>query len=232
MAKEKYLKLGELLVREGLITQAQLEKAIVVQRQEGKRLGEVLIKLDMVKEEQMLVALGKQINIPYFTLGTGMLKPSTNQTLEQLVPQDVACKNLVIPLSRTLNSLTVAMCDPLDIILLDNLKRLTGCEINPVIATRSDIAKAIEDFYGKSTMFKDAVEASYDDLTATATEKAANEGNESELSLDKLIARAEEAPVVKLVDLIIRQAIDEQASDIHIELFKENLSPFSLFQVV
>ncbi len=224
MVKEKYLKLGELLVREGLITQSQLEKAIVVQRQEGKRLGEVLIKLDMVKEEQMLVALGKQINIPYFTLGTGMLKPSTNQTLELLIPQDVACKNLVIPLSRTLNSLTVAMCDPLDIILLDNLKRLTGCEINPVIATRSDIAKAIEEFYGKSTMFKDAVEASYDDLTATATEKAANEGNESELSLDKLIARAEEAPVVKLVDLIIRQAIDEQASDIHIELFRESLS--------
>ncbi len=224
MAKGRYLKLGELLVREGIITPAQLEKAIIVQKQEAKRLGEVLIKLDMVKEEEMLSILGKQINIPYFNLGTGMLKPSPNHGLEQLVPQDVAYKNLILPLSRTLNSLTVAMCDPLDIILLDNLKRLTGCEINPVIATRSDIAKAIEEFYGKSTMFKDAVEASYDDLTASASEKAEAEANESELSLDKLIARAEEAPVVKLVDLIIRQAIDEAASDIHVELFRDNIS--------
>ncbi len=223
MDRERYLKLGELLVREGLITQEQLEKAITVQRQEGKRLGEVLIKLEMVKEDQMLSILGKQINIPYFSLGTGMLKPSPSHGLERLIPQDVSLKNLVLPLSRTLNSLTVAMCDPLDIILLDNLKRLTGCEINPVIATRADIIKAIEEFYGKSTMFKDAVDASYDDISASSA-GIESEAAESELSLDKLIARAEEAPVVKLVDLIIRQAIDERASDIHIELFRENIS--------
>lgn len=226
MAKERYLRLGELLVQEGLISSAQLEKAIAIQKQEGGRLGEILIKLGMVKEDQMVAVLGKQFNIPYFSLGTGMLKPATDQELERLIPQDVAYKNGVIPLSRTLNSLTVAMSDPLDIILLDNLKRLTGCEINSVIATKSDITKAIEDFYGKSAMFKEAVEASYDITTtaAAAAETLEIETSEPELSLDKLIARAEEAPVVKLVDLIIRQAIDERASDIHIEPFRDKIS--------
>lgn len=224
MTKDKYLRLGEIMIKEGLVTAEQLEKAMVVQKQEGKRLGEVLIKLGMVKEDQMVAALGKQINIPYFPLGTGMLKPVSDQSLENLIPQDMAIKNCVIPLSRTLNSLTVAMSDPLDIILLDNLKRLSGCEINPVIATRSDIAKAIEDFYGKTAMLQEAVDASYDSSPFDSEGMSGSETADSELSLDKLIAHAEEAPVVKLVDLIIRQAIDERASDIHLELYKDRIS--------
>jgi len=221
MQRDKYLRLGELLIREGLITPSQLEKAISVQRQESGRLGEILIKLDMVKEDQIVAVLGKQLNVPFFTLGTGMLKPVAGQGLEHLILQEFAFKNFVLPLSRTLRSLTVAMFDPLDFILIDNLKKLTGCEINPVIATRSDIKKAIEDFYGKSAMLRDAVESSYN-INATTQEFGDDLGQE--LSLDKLIARAEEAPVVKIVDLIIRQAIEEGASDIHIEPFKEKTS--------
>ena len=221
MPKDKYLRLGELLIKEGLITASQLEKAISVQRQESGRLGEILIKLDMIKEDQMVAALGKQMNIPFFTLGTGMLKPVADQGLDHLILQEFAFKNYVLPLSRTLRSLTVAMFDPMDFILIDSLKKLTDCEINPVIATRSDIKKAIEEFYGKSAMLRDAVESSYNIDTA-----AQGTGDElgQELSLDKLIARAEEAPVVKMVDLIIRQAIEEGASDIHIEPFKEKTS--------
>jgi type IV pilus assembly protein PilB len=222
MSKEKYFRLGELLVKENLISAGNLEKAISVQKQEGGRLGEILIKLGFIKEDQVVAVLGKQLNIPYFSLGTGLLKPAVDQGLEQLIPQEFALKNAVIPLSRTLRSLTVAMADPLDIILLDNIKKLTNCEVNPVIATKSDINKAIEEFYGKSAMFKEAVEASYN--IATTVTKDESELGEEELSLDKLIARAEEAPVVKLVDLIIRQAIDERASDIHIEPFKDTIS--------
>jgi len=221
MQKDKYLRLGELLIREGLITPTQLEKAISVQRKESGRLGEVLIKLEMVKEEQIVAVLGKQLNVPFFALGTGMLKPVAGQGLEHLILQEFAFKNYVLPLSRTARSLTVAMFDPLDFILIDNLKKLTGCEINPVIATRSDIKKAIEEFYGKSAMLRDAVESSYDIDT---TEQDTGDELGQELSLDKLIARAEEAPVVKIVDLIIRQAIEEGASDIHIEPFKERTS--------
>ena len=221
MAKEKYLRLGELLVKEGLINLTQLEKAVAVQRQEGGHLGEILVRLGMIKDEQLVSILAKQLNIPYFSLSTGMLKPAADQGLGKLIPQDFARKNCVLPLSRTLRSLTVAMSDPLDIILIDNLRKLTNCEINPVVATKADITKLISEFYGKSTMFQDAVEASYD-VNAAALEIATD--TEEELSLDKLIARSEEAPVVKLVDLIIRQAIDERASDIHIEPFKDKIS--------
>jgi type IV pilus assembly protein PilB len=223
MPKERYLRIGELLIKEGLINNSQLEKAISTQRQEGGRLGEIIVRLGFIKESQLVIALGKQLNIPFFSLGTGMLKPAMDQGLERLVPQDFAIKNSVIPLSRTLRSITVAMSDPLDLILIDNLRKLTGCEINPVIAIKSDITKAIEEFYSKSTMFREAVEASYD-ITSVGAPFVEIEGAEQELSLDKLIARAEEAPVVKLVDLIIRQAIDERASDIHIEPFKTRTS--------
>jgi type IV pilus assembly protein PilB len=221
MVKDKYLRLGEFLVKEGLITASQLEKAISAQRQEGGRLGEVLVKLGMVKEDQVVAALGKQLNMPYFTLGTGMLKPATDQGLERLIPQDFAFKNSVLPLSRMLRSLTVAMSDPLDLLLIDSLRKLTGGEINPVIATRSDIMKAIDEFYGKSAMLRDAVDSSYE-IDSSVVQASEDMGQE--LSLDKLIARAEEAPVVKLVDLIIRQAIEERASDIHIEPFNDKIS--------
>ena len=218
--KREYLKLGELLLKEKLINESQLEMAVSVQRQEGGRLGEILVRLGAIKEDQLVAVLGKQLGIPYFSLGTGMLRPAVDQDLEHLISQDFALKNMVLPLSRTLRSLTVAMADPLDLILIDNLKKLTGCEINPVIATKSDIVKSIEQFYGKSAMFKEAVDASYDITPSEVVE----ETSDQELSLDKLIARAEEAPVVKLVDLIIRQAIDERASDIHIEPFKDRIS--------
>lgn len=221
MVKDKYLRLGEFLVQENYITAGQLEKAISTQKQEGGRLGEILVKLGMVKEDQVVAALGKQLNMPYFSLGTGMLKPAADQGLEHLIPQEFAYKNLVLPLSRMLKSLTVAMSDPLDLLLIDSLRKLTGSEINPVIATRSDIMKAIDEFYGKSAMLREAVESSYDVSSSPAMSV---EEIGQELSLDKLIARAEEAPVVKLVDLIIRQAINERASDVHIEPFKDKIS--------
>jgi type IV pilus assembly protein PilB len=220
--EEKYLRLGELLVKEGTITQIQLEQAVRVQKQDGGRLGEILVKIGVLKEDQLVAALGKQLNIPYFSMGTE-LKPAFDQNLEKLIPKDFALKNVVLPLSRTLNSLTVVMFDPLDIILIDNLRKLTSCDINPVIAAKSDINRAVEKFYGKSTMFTDAVEASYD-VSYDQSPFEDTEISDQELSLDKLIARAEEAPVVKLVDLIIRQAIDERASDIHIEPFKDKIS--------
>ena len=221
MVKNNYLRLGDFLLKEGIITAGQLEQAVTAQRQEGGRLGEVLIKLGIVKEEQVLTALCKQLNMPYFSLGTGMLKPAADQGLENLIPHAFALKNVVLPLSRILRSLTVALSDPLDILLIDSLRKLTGGEINPVVATPSDILKAIEEFYGKSSMLKDVVDSSYD-MDSSIVQKSEDLGQE--LSLDKLIARSEEAPVVKLVDLIIRQAIGERASDIHIEPFKNRIS--------
>jgi type IV pilus assembly protein PilB len=223
MAREKYLKLGELLIKEGLLTDAELEKAINFQRQEGGRLGEIIVKLGLVKEDEIVRVLGKQLGIPYFTLGTDMLKPAPEKKLENFIPYEFAVKNFVLPLSHTLKSLTIVMADPLDLILIDNLRKLTGCEINPIIATKAVILKATEEFYGKSTMLDEAVSASYVGNTARQLEGGAD-SLEEELSLDKLVGMAAEAPVVKLVDLIIRQAINERASDIHVEPFKDRIA--------
>lgn len=218
------LRLGDLLVKEGLITKEQLLKALEEQKkQSGSRIGEVLVHLGMVTEHDLIATLGKQLAIPYVTSGAGLLRPAIDQGLEKLISKDFAVKNIVLALSRNLNSLTCAIYDPLDLVLIDNLRKLTGCEINPVIATKSDILKAIEEFYGKVNLLKEAVKESYGEAEGGPSEREV-EGDEEELSLDTLIAKAEEAPVVKLVDLIIRQAIDERASDIHIEPYKDRIS--------
>jgi len=215
-----HLKLGEILIKQGLITKQQIDKAVEVQKNEGGRIGEVLIKLGMIKEEDMVAALGKQLSMPYASHASGLLVPAQDQALEELVPKDFAQKNLALPLSRNMNSLTCAVFDPLDLMLIDNLKKMTGCEINLVISNKTDIIKAIDEFYSKISMLEEAVKESHLIETTLVTE---TKSDTEELSLDKLIAKAEEAPVVKLVDLIIRQAIDEHASDIHIEPFKDNI---------
>lgn len=219
----KYKRLGEILIAEGMITSQQLEEAITVQKKERIRFGEALIKLGHIDEEQIVIALSKQLAIPHVSLASGKLRPAHDQNLQQVIPYEFAVKNLVLPLYISLNSLTIAAFDPLDLILLDNLKKLTGLEVNVVICTRSDILRAIDAFYGKGRAFKEAIQASYSDDAEEAEFEVRTE-EESQLSLDKLIAKTEEAPVVKLVDLIIRQAIEEGASDIHIEPHREKIS--------
>lgn len=218
-----YLKLGEILIRDGLLNEEQLNQALAQQSDEGVRLGEILVKLGFINEQNMIAAIGKQLSIPYVSLSTGHLKPAVDQGLEELISKDFAVKNHVLALSRNLNSLTCAISDPFDLILLDNLRKMTGCEINPVIATRADIEEAISKFYSKADMLKQAIQESYH-IEQTFTKEEEIQGEEEGLSLDKLIEKAEEAPVIKLVDLILGQAIEERASDVHIEPFKERIS--------
>lgn len=215
----RYKKLGDILISEGMLTEKQLKEAVNFQEKEGGRLGEALIRLGYVNEEQIVIALSKQLGLPYISYESGKLRPMPDQNLEELMPQDFALKNIILPLSRSLNSLTVVMFDPLDLILIDNLKKITGCEINPVVATKGDILKSIEDFYGKDKFFREALDEAGAIDRAEGVEGVIKEisSEETDLSLDKLIAQAEEAPVVKLVDLLIRQAIEENASDIHVE---------------
>ncbi|HQP92255.1 MAG TPA: hypothetical protein PLU24_06225, partial [Candidatus Omnitrophota bacterium] len=156
-----YFKLGEILIKEGVITQAQLDEVIKVQAKEGGRLGELLLKMGVATEEDVVVALGKQLNLPYVSIGSGLLKPAADQSLDVIISKEFALKNFVLPLSKTMNSVTCAITDPLDVILIDNLRKMTNCEINPVIATKTEILKAIDDFYGKRDILKAAVTESY-----------------------------------------------------------------------
>lgn len=218
--KKSKSKLGEILIKEGLITEEQIEKALLVQKQEGLRLGDTLVKLGLVSEKDIVIALSKQLSIPYATYAKGLLRPSADQDLQGLIPEEYARRHTLLPLSKNLNSLTVAFVDPLDLITIDNLKRMTSCEINPIIAPKSDLTRAIDEFYGKEDLLKDVISDTY----ALEEFKLEKGEREEDLSLDELIAKAEEAPVVKLVDLILMQAIKDRASDIHIEPFKDKIN--------
>ena len=221
-------RLGQMLVKEGLISEDDLQKAMQIQKREGGKLGKILVRLGLASEKDIVVTPGKQLGIPYASLAKGLLKPVPDQDLEKLISREFARRYCVLPLSRNLDSLTVAFSDPLDVIVMDNLKKMTDCEINPIVATEEDIKKAIEEFYGEKDLLKEEITKSYKEKKTgsaeikTETLKVEEEAEET-LSLDTLIAKAEEAPVVKLVDLLIRQAIKDRASDIHIEPFKDKM---------
>ena len=213
-------KLGQILISEKIITEQELKKALEMQKKEGIKLGEALVNLGLVSEKDIVVALAKQLSIPYISYSKGFLKPAEDQHLSKLIPEEYARRHLLLPISKHLNSLTVAFVDPLDLITIDNLKHMTGCEINPIITTRSDLQRAIDEFYGKEDLLKDAVSDSYE-LEEFKVEAASAE---EELSLDELISQAEEAPIVKLVDLFLMQAIKDRVSDIHIEPFRTKIN--------
>jgi type IV pilus assembly protein PilB len=212
----RYKRLGDILISEGMITDKQLAGALKEQEENGGKLGELLVDLGYIEEQQIAIALSKQLGVAYISKKSGKLKPVSDQNLENLIPHSFAMKNIVLPLSRSLNSITVAMTDPLDLITIDNIKRITGCEVNIVVSIKNDILGAIEQFYGKEKMLRSAIEASNDKSKEDIGIKEIS-SEETDLSLDKMVAKAGEAPVVKLVDLIIRQAIDDDASDIHLE---------------
>ena len=222
MPVQSRARLGELLVKEGLITDDQLAQALRLQEKEGGRIGDTIVKLGYVTETDIVNVLAKQYHIPYATKASGLLSPQRGQGLEQLVPKEFARERVLIPISRSLNSLTVAFADPLDLIVIDNLTKLTRCQINPIVSAKSDILTAIEEFYGPDSWLKEAVDSSYQ--RPTIDEPTVELATEEELSLDRLKAQAEEAPVVRLVDLIIRQAIKDRASDIHIEPWKDRIT--------
>ncbi len=213
-------KLGEILMKGGLLTTEQLAKALDVQRGTTKRLGEILVELSLTTELDIAQALSRQLGIPFASAASGLLAPRKGEGLEQFVVEEFARQHLVLPLSRTLNSLTVACVDPLDLLTMDNVSRLSRCDINPIVTTKADLEHAIDQFYGGDTMFHQAIGASYELAEAEAV--PSTDGEES-LDLDRLRQAAEEAPVIRLVDLIIRQAVKERASDIHVEPFKDRI---------
>ena len=226
-----HLKLGEILVQQGLITDAQLQQAIKAQAKERGRIGEVLIKLGIISEQDLVAALGTQLNIPHATGDNNLLKPRMDQDLDKAVPYDFAKANLVLPLSKEGNALKCAVADPLDLLMLDNLKMVTGCDLNLAIATRSDLLNAIQNFY---TMIRSSAIKPADNVTSAKTESPPEKREEPKPApkpaakkdddLLHLVEQAEEAPVIKLVDLIIKQAIEQRTSDIHIEPYKDRIN--------
>ena len=155
-------KLGRILLNEKVITEGELKKALEVQKKEGDKLGDVLVNLGLVSEKDIVVALAKQLSIPYASYAKGLLKPAEDQNLEKLVSEEYSRRHMLLPISKHLKSLTVVFADPLDLITIDSLRHMTGCEINPIIAAKSDLQRAIDEFYGREDLLKDAISDSYE----------------------------------------------------------------------
>ena len=226
------MKLGEILIQQNLINESQLEKAISLQKKERGRLGEILIKMGVLSEEDIICALGTQLKIPYSSRERNLLKPALDQNLDKLVSHDFAKTNLVLPLSKKGSVLTCAISDPLDLLMIDNLKMVTGYEINLIIATRKDLIAAIQNFYtiAKSQTVHNLITPEPEEpREGGGTEAKSGEPEQKKSSIPMksqqapAAEKAEEAPVIKLVDLIIKQAIEQRVSDIHIEPFKDKV---------
>ncbi len=201
---------GELLVREKLISPQQLQKALEEQKASGGRLGLNLTKLGFIKEQELTNFLSKHYGVPSINLSEFEIDPD----IINLIPKEVAEKHQVIPVNKAGANLIVAMADPSNIYALDDLKFLTGYNIEVVVASEVAIKESFEKFYDDSAKFDDVLADFDDDVEYIADEDAPD--------IQELAKSSEEAPVVKLVNLILVDAVKKQASDIHIEPYERS----------
>jgi type IV pilus assembly protein PilB len=208
-------KLGQLLINNHLITEEQLEKALELQKKEAGRLGSNLIKLGFLTEDKLVAFLSQQYGVPAISLSDYQI--DTNLT--KFIPVDVAQKYSILPVARVGATLTVAMVDPSNVFAIDDVKFMTGYNVDPVVATESAIREAITQYYGQTDTLQTAMDnlnMGDDDLL----DLIQDEGEEVDIS--ELKQAVEEAPVVKLVNIILSEAITKGSSDIHLEPYEKS----------
>ncbi|MDD4957288.1 MAG: ATPase, T2SS/T4P/T4SS family [Candidatus Omnitrophica bacterium] len=218
MAKVTRKRLGEILLEDDLVTKEQLTEALNLQQQSKDRrfLGELLIDLGYLTEEGLCLAISKKLGIKYASFSDKSLEIRFDQDLDHLVDEKFAKENFVLPLSKTHRFLTIAMWDPLNFVIVDNVKKITNMELVVVCSTRKDIAEGIDKLYGKKGLFGTA--------SADVMEEFVKAGVGDGDNVDELKMKAAEAPVVKIVNLLIQRAVKDKASDIHIDPMEETVS--------
>ena len=211
-------RLGEILVKENLITADQLKQAMAHQRQNGGRLGTALMKLGFVSDDEITEVLSRQYGVPSINLKYYEVDPA----VIKLIPQDTAVRYQIVPLSRVGSTLTIAMIDPTNVFAMDDIKFMTGFNVEPVVASETSVNEAIVKFYGEvesgeelSKVMKDLGAEDGGDLELA--------GEEQEMDLAALEKAADEAPIIKLVNLILTDAVKRGASDIHVEPYEREL---------
>ncbi|MDE2179581.1 MAG: type IV-A pilus assembly ATPase PilB [candidate division NC10 bacterium] len=204
-------RIGEMLVRANLITPEQLHEAIALQKSSGGRIGSILVKLKYLNEEAITSFLGRQYGVPPVDLSKGTIDPA----ILALVPAEVARKYLLIPVSRTGGSLRVAMADPSDIVAIDEVRFITGHNIQPMVASETSIQNALNRYYETAGFARSLVR------DFEQKELGIAEPDQRGIDLADLYRATEEAPVIKLVNLILTDAINKGASDIHIEPYEK-----------
>lgn len=202
MARNYYKKLGELLVDYKYITEEQLKEAIAKQENSDKRLGDILVEMGYLDEEDLIQVLEFQLGTPHVDLSNYIFGPH----LAQYIPEHIARRHNVIPLEQDGKFLRVAMSDPTNLVAIDDIEMVSGLKVDPLIASSKEIQQAINQVYSLGEDDTNDIFASLDDF----------QGNE-EPELDELQEMVEDAPIVRLTNLIISQAIQMRASDIHIE---------------
>jgi type IV pilus assembly protein PilB len=208
-------KLGEILVRENLISPQHLREALDYQREHGGRLGYNLAKLGLVSDDMITAVLSRQYGIPSVNLDLFQIDDS----VLRLIPEEVAQKYLVLPLSRVGATLTLAMVDPTNVFAMDDIKFMTGFNIEPVVASESSILEGIEKAYG--TTQQEDLEQVMQSMTEGGDADVELQSEETEMELADLERAADEAPIVKLVNLVLTDAVKRGASDIHMEPYEK-----------
>ncbi len=212
-------RIGDLLIEAGLVTASQVEQALKQQEKGGgELLGATLIRLGFVDEKNLATALSKQLKIPFFSMENWPGIASNAKRLTYLIPEVYARKNTVLVIERKDGVMVVALTDPTDVVLLDNLQKMTRLEIESVIATRTDIIAALNQIYTEGGALKSAVESFrlQSGFESSAAAGAAGLGN--------AVAEIDKAPVVQLTNLILDEAMRYRASDIHLEPYEKETS--------
>ncbi|MEE4274172.1 MAG: type IV-A pilus assembly ATPase PilB [Thermoanaerobaculales bacterium] len=213
------LRIGELLTKAKLLNEEQLNRALDEQKQSGGRIGEHLIRLGYVTEEDILDCLSQQYGVPSINLQHFEI----DESIIRLIPADVARKYQFIPVSKTGATLTVAMSDPTNVFAMDDITFITGYRVEPVVASEEALREAIDKYYGTTHAIE--LKKVMDDLSTveeTALEVLDEDELEEDLDITDDEAAADEAPVVRLVNLILTDALKRGASDIHIEPYEKS----------
>jgi type IV pilus assembly protein PilB len=231
------VRIGELLLKEKRISAEQLQEALNYQRTTGGKLGANLVKLGFVKDEEITALLSKQYGVPSIALNQFEIDPA----VIKLVPGETARKYQIVPLSRAGATLTIAMTDPTNVFAMDDVKFMTGYNVEPVVASEIAVLESIDKYYGAGNIPSEKPKAGgpvvqQETGGESALEAAARSLNEmdldgdgdvevmeelEEISAEMLTRQGEEAPVIKLVNVILMSAISKGASDIHIEPYEK-----------
>lgn len=212
-------KLGEILIREGLIDEAKLKKALDEQKKTHETLGTILIKLGFVGEAELTNALGKQLNVAAVDLSHYEI----DSRVLSLIPEKIARKYKVIPLHQAGTTITLAMADPTNVAIMDDIKFRTNYDIDPVVAAETSIMNAINKYYGTGGAVDDLTNSLAAGTDVDFTEFEVVEEEEETVDENEIFNEAEQAPVVKLVNQLLAKAVIDKASDIHIEPYEKTL---------
>jgi type IV pilus assembly protein PilB len=209
-------RLGDLLVKEKVITPEQLEQATKLQKESHTRLASALVKLGFLSDEDVTNFLSRQYGVPAINLSYFEIDPA----VVKLIPYETAKRYQILPLSRVGASLTIAMVDPTNVFAMDDIKFMTGFNIEPVVASESSIIAGIDKAYGTSKEEElEQVMQSMNDMGEAADVEV--QAEQQEVELKELEKAADEAPIVKLVNLVLTDAVKRGASDIHMEPYEK-----------